>query len=710
MPRPLCWSFLTFFALLLIGSALSGWQPAGQPPAYPPTRSESLVEKLHGQDVADPYRWLENQKDAEVKKWIEAQNKFTRAFLDKLPGRERISRRFNQLTQIGNISAPVIAKGRLFFTRQSGTQNQAVLFVREGFGGRERAVVNPNVSDPTGLTTIDWFFPSPDGRYVAFGLSRAGTEQSTLQIADLADWKVRPEKIDRTGFCSLAWLPSGSGFFYTRYPAPDSVPKGEEAYHRNVYFHKLGSDPEKDAKIFGEGRAKEDWYGLALSPNGKWLIIPVEIGTSHVELYLKDTETADAPKSLGVKPGLMHDVLLDNESLYIRTNDGAPRYKVMKAALAKPNRSDWQDLVPENEDSLEGFTRIGTRLVLHYLHQVTSRLKAVTTTGGNQPGIRVPALGSVIDLGGDPNGVDLMFAFQSFLEPTSIYRVDFATTQVDLWTTLTVPDFASGNYEVRQVKAVSKDKTEVPVFVIHKRNLEKHGKNPTLLYGYGGFGISELPQFRAAIVQFIEKGGVYAVASLRGGSEFGTAWREGGKLGNKQNVFDDFIAAADYLCNEKYTDAAHLAIQGGSNGGLLVAAVTTQRPDLCRAVVCQVPLTDMIRFTKFGLANIWASEYGDPTKPEDFGWLIKYSPYHHVKDKTPFPAMLITAAAGDARVDPCHACKLAARLQAASTGERPILLRLESQAGHGAGKARKQAIAEQTDIWAFIYNELGVAP
>jgi prolyl oligopeptidase len=700
---------LTLIVALLTSMALA-WPRGAQPPAYPPTKRDNHIDKVHGQDVADPFRWLERQQDAEVRKWVEAQNAFTRAYLDKLPGRQRIARRFAELTRIGQVTAPVVAKGRLFYLRRTGDQNQPVLYVREGLQGRDRAIINPNAADPTGLTAIDWFYPSPDGRYVAFGLSTAGTEQSTLHVADLVDWKLRPDKIDRTGFCSLAWMPDSSGFYYTRYPAPGSVPAGESAYHRHVYFHRLGADPEKDAKIFGDGRAKEDWFGVGLSPNGKWLIIPVAVGTSHVELFLKDTEAAEPPQSLGVKPGLIHDVLIDDDNLYIRTNDGAPRFKVMKASLARPRRADWHDLVPEHADCLEGFKRIGNRLILHYLRSVSSRLRIIDVGGREQPGVAAPPLGSVTSLEGDPNGVDLFFSYENFLEPTHVHHINLTTGQVDIWDKLTVPDFSAGDYVVAQVMAVSKDKTEVPLFIIHRRDLAKNGRNATLLYGYGGFGISLTPHFSPAIIQFIEKGGCYAVANLRGGNEFGETWHEAGKFGKKQNVFDDFIAAAEHLGKEKYTEPRRLAIQGASNGGLLVAAVVTQRPDLCRAAVCQVPLTDMVRFNRFGLANLWASEYGNPDKAEEFAWLLKYSPYHNIKDQTPYPAMLITAAEGDARVDPLHACKLTATLQAASASERPVLLRLEAKAGHGAGKSRRQMIEEQTDVWSFLYHELGLSP
>lgn len=697
--------------LLLLPMLFLGWTTvSGQPrearPNYPLSRQEKVVEKLHGQEVADPFRWLENQTSDEVMGWITAQNAFTRAWLDRLPGRAALARRLNQLSQIGTLSVPIQCGGRLFFLRRAGNQDQQVLVVRDLATGQDRVIMNPNTSDPKGTTAIDWFFPSPSGNHVAFGLSTGGTELSVMRVADVANWKLLGEEISRTRACSVAWTPDDQGFYYTRYPAVGSVPAGEESYHRHVFFHKLGSNPDQDAKVFGAGRPKEEWPQVQLSPNGKWLLITTLQGFSQSRLFLKSTESAAAAEDLGAADA-MFDPQLDDQNLYIRTNDAAPRFKVMKAALAKPKRPDWTDLVPEREDALEELVRIGDRLVLHYLHRASSRLACVSVAGEEMAVPQPPAFASITGLGGETNGKELYVGYSTFLQPLVISRTSLESVQPEIWAQLDAPGLAAEEYEVQQLMVTSKDKTEVPLFVVHRRGLPQDGKRPTLLYGYGGFAVSMLPRFRESFVPIVEAGGVVAVASLRGGGEFGEAWHQDGMLGKKQNVFDDFIAAAEALIEKKYTSPDKLAILGGSNGGLLVAAAATQRPELFRAVVCLVPLTDMVRYARFGIAQLWIPEYGDPDKPEQFAWLHAYSPYHRVKDGTKYPAFLITAAAGDSRVDPLHACKLAARLQAASTNSRPILLRLELNAGHGAGKGRRQLLAEQTDILSFLFAEWG---
>jgi prolyl oligopeptidase len=681
-------------------------------PMYPPSRVEKVVDKLHGVDVPDPYRWLEDGKAKEVEEWTAKQNAQTRTILDKLPGRDQIRARLDKLLEVGSIGVPVPRKGRYFYTKREGNQNQPILYVREGIDGKDRVLVDPNTLSKEGTVALDWWFPSRDGKLLAYGLSKDGSEMSVLRVRDVADGKDLPDEIDRTRACSVAWTPDSKGFYYTRYPAPGSVAKGEETYHRHVFFHALGSDPVKDPQVFGKGRAKEDWPQVALSPDGHWLVVTVEQGWAKSEVYFKDAKKDGAEfVPLIEKVEAIYDVTVRNDVFYVRTNHEAPRYKVYKVDPLKPKRADWSVVIPEGKDVLDGLAAIGSRLIGLYMHDAASQLQFYHLNR-NDTWIRIklPTLGTVAGLGGEWDGDEVFFGFQSFTEPPGIHRVDFKKGQPELWQQVKVAGIDFDKYELEQVKYPSKDGTQVTMFLAHKKGLKKTGNNPTLLWAYGGFNISITPTFNATRFLFLEAGGLMAIPNLRGGGEYGEEWHQGGMLGKKQNVFDDYIAAAEWLIKEKYTDPKHLVIQGGSNGGLLMGAALTQRPDLFRAVVCQVPLLDMVRYHKFLIARLWIPEYGSADDPEQFKWLYAYSPYHHVKDGTAYPAVLLATAELDTRVDPLHARKMAARLQAATSSDQPILLRLEPKAGHGAGKPRGKVLDELTDTWSFVFWQLGLKP
>ncbi len=649
MQHRLTIGFLALFALLR-----SPIYPADKMPAPPPTRIEEVADTLHGTKVADPYRWLEDASSADVKEWTAKQNAYAHRILDKLPGRDKIHDRLGTLLEIGSLGTPIPAGGRWFFTKREGKQNQPILYVRSGEKGDDRVLVDPNKLSADGTTALDWWFPSRDGNMLAYGLSKDGNERSVLHVVDVPTGKVDPIVIDRCRACSVAWLPNSNAFFYTRYPAPGSVPKDEENYHRRVYFHLLGNEPEKDVEIFGKGRAKEDWPTLSLSPDGRWLIVTVQQGWAKSEVYFSDRGTADGLFVPLVEkvPAVFHATARDDRFL-IHTNDGAPRYRLYQIDPVKPKRADWKELVAEGSDVLEGAAAIGKHLVLQYMHKAAARLKICDTDGKPVRDVPLATLGSIAGLGGEWNGHDLYFGFQSFTEAPSVYHLDLtpATGEhklPDVWGQVkTDIDFAA--YEVEQVTYPSKDKTPVTMFLAHKKGIKKDGTNPTLLYGYGGFNISITPTFNASRFLFLERGGVLAIANLRGGGEYGEDWHRAGMLGNKQNVFDDFIGAAEYLIANKYTAPQRLAIQGGSNGGLLVGAALTQRPELFRAVVCQVPLLDMVRYHKFLIARLWIPEYGSAEDAEQFKSLYSYSPYHHVKPGTASPAVLLTAAESDTR-------------------------------------------------------------
>jgi prolyl oligopeptidase len=685
---------------------------APQSSPYPPSRTDNVRETLHGVDVPDPYRWLEDAASPEVVAWVEAQNARTRAVLDRLPERGKVRARLDVLLQTDSLGTPAPRKGRYFYTRRDGLQNQVVLYVRDNLRGADRALVDPNVLAADGTVALDWWFPSRDGRLLAFGLSRHGNEQSTLHVLDVAIGRALPDVIERTRACSIAWLPDASGFYYTRYPAPGSVPAGEENYHRHVYLHRLGDDPAADAKVFGDGRPPEDWPSVALSPDGRWLVVTESQGWAKSEVFFRDCRAEAAPfRPLVEKVEALFGVTVRNDRFYVHTNEQAPRYRLFGVDPERPDRRDWKELIPEGDDVLEGVTAIGDVLVALYLHRASSSLQLLDRQGRplrDIASVPLPTLGSVSGLGGAWDGDELFFGYQSFTVPQTVYRVDLKAKHTELWEQVQA-DVDAAACEVEQVTYPSKDGTPITMFLAHRKGLVRDGRNPTLLYGYGGFNISLTPGFSASRFLFLERGGVLAIPNLRGGGEYGEAWHQAGMLGNKQNVFDDFLAAAEWLLREAYTDREHLAIMGGSNGGLLVGAALTQRPDLFRAVVCQVPLLDMLRYHRFLIARLWVPEYGSADDPQQFAWLRAYSPYHRVADGIDYPAVLLATAESDTRVDALHARKMAARLQAATASDRPVLLRLETKAGHGAGKPRNKVLDEYTDIWSFLFWQLGIA-
>jgi prolyl oligopeptidase len=675
--------------------------------SYPPTRIDNVVETLHGVKVVDPYRWLEDADNPEVKEWVAKQNALTESVLAKLPGRQKIQGRLSQLLDIGTLGTPIPRKGQYFYTKREGQQNQAILYVREGLRGKDRILVDPNTLAKDGTVALDWWFPSRDGRLMAYGLSKNGSEQSTLYVRDVATGKDLPDVMERTRYCSLAWLPDGKGFYYTRYPTIGSVPRNEENYHRHVYFHLLGTDPTKDPKVFGEGRPAEDMPAVQLSPDGRWLVVTEHQGWAKSEVFFKDLQKDTPFAPLVEKVNAVFDVTVRNDRLYVHTNEKAPRYRVFQVDPLQPARNDWQETIPEGQDVLNSLAAIGDYLAALYMHQASSLLRLFDRAGHPIEEVKLPTLGTVAGVGGEWDGQELLFGFQSFTLAPSVYRVDLPTRKESLWEQVeTGIDFSA--YEVEQVKYPSKDGTLITMFLAHQKNFKPDGKTPTLLYAYGGFNISLTPTFNPSRFVFLEQGGLIAIPNLRGGGEYGEEWHQAGMLGKKQNVFDDYLAAAEWLLKEKYTDRAHLVIQGGSNGGLLMGAALTQRPDLFKAVVCQVPLLDMVRYHKFLIARLWIPEYGSADEPEQFKWLHAYSPYHHVKDGTAYPAVLLEAAESDSRVDALHACKMAARLQAATSSDQPILLRLETKAGHGAGKPRGKMLDELTDTWSFVFWQLGM--
>jgi prolyl oligopeptidase len=722
---------LTVSLILLIGVALvraddsrAGGSTAPSSPASssisgPPKAKVAPVEDtVQGHKIVDRYRYLENPTDPDTKLYVEQELGYTRAILDPLPGRDKMNARLSQLLEIGTVGAPQIGGKYYFHTRRDGKQNQPVLYVREGlngaFNGEDRVLLDVNQLADDGTVALDWWYASDDGKYVAYGMSPSGSEISTLRVIETASGKLLPDSIDRARAASLAWKPDNSGFFYTRYPKKGDVPEGQEVYHRHVFYHALGTDPAQDALIFGDGRDPEAWPNVNLSEDGRWLLINEGYGWTKTEMFLQDLASKNPPVEITAGKEFVYGADFFQGKLYITTNEDAPRYRVFVADTANPKRENWKELVPQSDAVLQNASVTGGKLLAQYEHNATSELKLFALDGKKLADIPLPAIGDVFSVSGRYDRDEIFFGFQSFTVPPSIYRVDLPGVRSALWAKVDAPSIDPSAYDVQQVWYSSKDGTKVPMFLVSKKGIERNGKNPTLLYGYGGFNISLKPTFNRSMYLWMEHGGIYAVANLRGGSEFGEDWHRAGMLEKKQNVFDDFIAAGEFLISQKYTDRDHLAIYGGSNGGLLMGAMITQRPDIFRAVVCAVPLLDMLRYQNFQIAKLWIPEYGSADDAKQFDWLYAYSPYHHVKAGVEYPAILFMTGDTDTRVDPMHAKKMAALMQAeaknGASKDRPILLRIETKAGHGQGKPVTKQIEESTDMYSFLFWQLGVKP
>jgi len=660
-------------------------------------------------EVRDPYRWLEDGDAEEVRRWSEAQGRHTRAALDAIPFTAAIRERLRVLFSIGLVSAPAIRGDRYFHQRRTGDQEQPVLYLRQGREGEDRVLLDPARFAEDRTSALDWYYPSDDGRLLAYGVSEGGSEKSVLRILDVDTGRDLADVIPFTRACSLEWRPDGSGFFYTRYPEPGSVPPGEENYRRRVYEHVLGRDWREDPLVFGADRPPEDWANVHLSPGGRWLAVSVSRGWTRTDVYLRDLASPDSP-FVTVIEGLdaIFGVDVRNDRLYLQTNLDAPRSRLVAADLEHPGRETWRDVLPEGSDVLEGTALIGDWIVAVWLRDASSRVTLHARDGTLLHEVALPVIGSVAGLTGEWDGREAFLGFTSYAVPPTVYRLALPDPTLGLWARAP-GEVDADRFRVRLVHYPSRDGTLVSMFLVDARDRPTDGRGAALLTGYGGFNISHTPAFGRGVIQFLEKGGLYAVAHLRGGGEYGEDWHRQGMLDRKQNVFDDFLAAADFLLQQGHAGRGRLAIMGGSNGGLLVGAALTQRPGLFRAVVCQVPLLDMVRYHLFRIARLWIPEYGSADDPEAFRWLHAYSPYHHVRDGTPYPAVLITTGESDSRVDPLHARKMAARLQAATSSDHPILLRLETRAGRGQGKPLSKTLEEWTDVWAFLFSELSLA-
>ncbi len=681
-------------------------------PVLPETPVRTVIDTLHGIEIADDYRWLENGEDSQVIAWADQQDKYCRHFLHNYSGREKLTEDIENVLQIGVLHSPVILGGKYFYLKRDGSEDHEILYMRHSPGGDPEIVLDPNTFSEEKTVALDWWYPSPDGNLMVFGKSSGGTENSTLYLMNVETKEMLADTIPYTDAASIAWLKDNSGFYYTRYPEPGTVPDGDEVYFRYLYFHKIGTDYMSDPHIFGDESNKTDWVHAQLSPDNKHLFVPVYQGWNKCDIFLKDLEKNSKFIKITGDVEAIHTIFSMNNGFYIFTNYDAPRYRIMKASYRKPQIKNWREIIPEQDAIKETFAIIDGKIVVVGMENASNRIAIYDLKGKHFDDIHLPSLGSVIyskdhGLGGEREGKDLLFGFNSYFIPPTIYRYQMDTGELTVFDEIKT-DLELSQFEVEQVWYPSKDGTKISMFLTHRKDIELDGNNPTLVYGYGGFNSNEKPYFSRTMTLFLNRGGVYAHTQLRGGGEYGEEWHRAGMLENKQNSFDDMIAACEWLIENKYTNSEKLIVEGGSNGGLLVGAVAVQRPDLVKAVVCGRPLLDMLRYHKFLIGSLWIPEYGSADDPEQFKFIYEYSPYHHIKKGVAYPAILFESADNDSRVDPMHTRKMAAAMQAATSSNAPILLRIQRRTGHGQGAPKRIWMEELIDEWCFIYWQLGL--
>ncbi|MBL8626079.1 MAG: S9 family peptidase [Myxococcales bacterium] len=685
--------------------------PVEEPPAvtkpFPATRRDDIVDTLHGQAVADPYRWLEDAEQPEVKAWMDAQDAYARGELAKLPGKDAIAARLREVFYFDALGAPTHRKGRFFFTRKHADKEKNVVYWKQGAKGADQVLFDPNTWSTDGSSGLGGWWPSRSGGFVAYAKKENNADETVTYVRDLATGKDLPDVIPGTKYSGASWTPDDKGFYYTWVPpVGGDVTIANRPGFAELRYHALGTDPAKDPVIHGKTGNPQTFLGGSVSWDGKWLVATVQHGWNSSDLYFKDARKPAAPWTPLVEGVAANfEITVWKDRFYVNTNDGAPRYRVFAVDPRKPARADWKEIVPQSADTLESIAVIGDKLVLSYLHEVQSALAIHDLTGKRVRAIDLPPLGTASGLTGNPDEDTAYFTYASFTEAAVTYQASIKTGATKEWSRVKLPIDTSGMV-AEQVRYTSKDGTSIPMFLLHRKDAVKDGKNRVQLYGYGGFNVSLTPGFSSARAVWLERGGMIAIPNLRGGGEFGEDWHKAGMGANKQNVFDDFQAAARYLIDQGWTSPEHLAIYGGSNGGLLVGATMTQAPELFGAVVCAVPLLDMVRYHQFGSGATWVPEYGSADDPAQFKTLFAYSPYHHVVDGTRYPALLMLSSDHDDRVDPMHARKFIAAVQHAIPGDRPAWLRIEKNAGHGGADAVKQAVEQNADLFAFLEREL----
>ncbi len=677
---------------------------------YPVTNKVAQTDDYFGTQVADPYRWLENDTSAETAAWVKAENKVTSDYLAKIPFRDQIHKRLEALWDFPKLTVPFKKGEWIFFEKNEGMQNQSVIYVQQGITGEPRLLIDPNTLSADGTVAVGDLSVSHDGKYLAYSINKAGSDWSEYDVLDVATGKNLPDKIEWVKFSGASW--QGDGFYYSRYDAPS---KGKELSNRNeyhkVYFHKIGTSQSEDKLIFENRNFPLRNYYAMTTEDEHFLILSESEGTSGNSLFCKDL-TKPGAQFVKIAPGYENEYfVVDNlgDNLLVLTNENAPNRKLVLIDPKSPAAKNRKDIIPEKEEVLESVVLAGNQMFAQYMKDATNRIYAYDMEGKLLQEVQLPGLGTLEGFNGEKTDNTVFYGFTSFTFPTSIFTYD-VTKNASAEFFKPKLDFDASVYETKQVFYESKDKTKIPMFIVHKKGLKLDGTNPVLLYAYGGFNISLTPGFSVSRLVFLENGGVYCMPNLRGGGEYGEKWHEAGTKLNKQNVFDDFITAAEYLIREKYTTPEKLAISGGSNGGLLIGACMTQRPDLFKVCLPAVGVMDMLRYHKFTIGWAWAGDYGTSDDSTQFPNLYSYSPLHNIKDSVCYPATLITTADHDDRVVPAHSFKFAATLQAKQGCNNPVLIRIETKAGHGSGKPTSKIIEEAADIYSFLFYNMGIKP
>lgn len=700
------WSWVALLAISWCGCNQDD-HPSNSTMTYPSSRTETIIDTLWDVEVSDPYRWLEDDRSEETKDWVNRQAAFTKAYLDSIPVRQTLRDRFEKIFDYEKIGVPRKMGGRYFVSKNDGLQNQSVWYVRESLHGEDRVFLDPNSLSSDGTVTAYLGSASEDETLLSVIQSSAGSDWQQIHLYHLATGEPTGEVLDWVKFSGTSW--AGNGFFYSRYPAPDGSELSAENTFHSVYYHRVGTDQSEDELVFRNDDEPNRYHFAGATEDKKFLILSTSTGTDGNSLHVKSLETENESwveliGGFNTRCSVVDHV---NGQFLVLTDQGAPKYRLVGIDAESPDQ--WSEVIPESEHLLEGISSAGGQLFATYMRNACNAVIRFDQDGSNPREIELPeSTGSVGGFGGKMDATETFYAFTSFTQPTSIFQYDLATGKSTLFAAPKV-DFNPDEYMAEQVWYPSKDGTQIPMFIVHRKDIQKDGARPTYLYAYGGFNISLTPSFSPSLLLLLERGGVYAMPNLRGGGEFGEEWHEAGMLLNKQRVFDDFIAAGEYLIESGYTSSDRLAIAGGSNGGLLVGATMAQRPDLAAVAFPAVGVMDMLRYHKFTIGWGWIPEYGcADSSRADFNNLAGYSPYHNLKPGVPYPSTMVTTADHDDRVVPAHSFKFAARLQACQGGPRPALIRIDKNAGHGAGKPTSKILDEQADKWAFMLHEMGL--
>jgi prolyl oligopeptidase len=680
---------------------------------YPVSDKVDHVDVYHGTNVADPFRWLEDdvRESEAVSSWVEAQNVVTFAYLDTIEERGAIYTRMKELWDYERYSLPDKEGGRYFYSYNNGLQNQDVIYTLTGLNAEPELLIDPNTWSEDGTVALAAYFPSPDGKHLAYLVQDGGSDWRVGKVMNVESGEELTDRLDWLKFTGLSWAGDSSGFYYSRYPATSEEEKFQSLNKdMTVFFHALGTAQEQDRVVYATPD-QPDWGPRAwVTDDGKHLVITISVGTDDRYSIVHQDLTDPESEPVMIIEGFDYDYSLAGnigDDLYFRTNDGAPRNRLIVINTKQPGRDHWREVIAQTEDVLDDVNLVGGKIITSYMQDAKTVVKVMDLEGNETGTVDLSGIGTAFGFGGKADDEETFFAFSSYNSPTAISRLNVTTGEIEAFKT---PEVAMNpdDYIVRQVFYTSQDGTRIPMFISHRKDVVPDGNTPTLLYGYGGFNISMTPSYSTTRLTWMDMGGIYAVANLRGGGEYGEEWHQGGTKLNKQNVFDDFIAAAEYLTTEGYTNPEKLAIFGGSNGGLLVGAVLNQRPELFGAAIPAVGVMDMLRFHNFTAGRFWTDDYGSSDKPEEFEALVKYSPYHNIKKGTDYPAIMITTADTDDRVVPGHSFKYAAALQEAQAGGEPVLIRIETRAGHGAGVPTDKVIANYSDNWAFLLENLGM--